>query len=108
MGRCRLLPSQPLSSPVSSCLLCPIQLTLKEVPHIRWHIPAMDHLRPAPSQMLFQSSRTTSSFLRTTIVASPSGIKIFPVFPYNISACHCLSAYMDNKNISSNILTPKS
>ena len=73
---------------------------LKEVPHIRWHIPAMDHLCPAPSQMLFQSSRTTSSFLRTTIVASPSGIKIFTVFPYNISACHCLSAYMDNKNIS--------
>src|SRR6185312_15870011 len=106
--RCRFLPSQPLSSPVSSCLLCPINVTLKEVLDIRWHIPAMDHLCPTPSQMLFQSSRTTSSFLRMTIVASPSGVKIFTVFPYNIFACHCLSAYMDNKNTSSNILTHKS
>src|SRR6185369_11914280 len=78
--RCSLLPSQPLSSPVSSCLLSPHNVTLKVLPHIWWHISAMDHLRPAPSQMLFQSSRTTSSFLRMTIVGSPSGIKIFTMF----------------------------
>src|SRR6185312_8022645 len=68
-----LLQTSPVSTSLGPGLLCPINLTLKEVPHIRWHIPTMDHLCPTPSQILFQSCRTPSSFLCTTIVVSPSG-----------------------------------
>jgi hypothetical protein len=40
---CCILPCHPLSSPFSSCLLSPLNIPLKVLPHRWWHPAAMEH-----------------------------------------------------------------